>query len=90
MQEYCMIDRRLHVLRVLAEVGTVTADGFGAWSFPNASAGEGGHAYTAQVSDAAGNLGPATGTTPATTTVDATAPTAAPAEKKAATSTARR
>ena len=25
MQEYCMIDRRLHVLRVLAEVGTVTA-----------------------------------------------------------------
>ncbi len=25
VQEYCMIDRRLHVLRVLAEVGTVTA-----------------------------------------------------------------
>ena len=42
-------------------VGTATTGEGGAWAFANASAGPGGHSYTARVTDAAGNLGPASG-----------------------------
>src|SRR5699024_8207637 len=55
-------------------VGTATTGTGGSWTFANAGATEGAHSYTAAVTDAAGNLGPASA--PIAVTVDRTAPTA--------------
>ena len=56
-------------------VGTVLADGTGAWSFtPSAPLAAGSHTWTATVTDAAGNISPAS--PDFTLIVDTTAPTA--------------
>ncbi|WP_190321870.1 Ig-like domain-containing protein, partial [Enterobacter hormaechei] len=56
-------------------VGTALADGTGAWSFtPSTPLAAGSHTWTATVTDAAGNISPAS---PGfTLVVDSTAPTA--------------
>ncbi|GAA0591723.1 hypothetical protein GCM10009416_32660 [Craurococcus roseus] len=51
-------------------VGTAAIDANGAWTFANAGAAGGGHGYTAEVTDAAGNNGTATATSPASTSVN--------------------
>jgi hypothetical protein len=57
-------------------LGTVVADGTGAWSFTQSSSlGDGAHTITATATDAAGNT--STASTSITITVDTTAPTAA-------------
>ena len=60
-----------------AEIGRATTGENGDWTFANAGAANGSHAYTARVSDAAGNLGPTAATSPASVTVDKAAPTEA-------------
>jgi len=58
------------------EIGTVTADENGNWSFtPEAALDDGEHAFTVNVTDAAGNTSPATAA--GTITIDTTAPAAA-------------
>ncbi|BET41992.1 Ig-like domain-containing protein [Atlantibacter hermannii] len=58
------------------EIGTVTADADGNWSFTPATAlDDGEHAFTVNVTDAAGNTSPATAA--GTITIDTTAPAAA-------------
>ena len=58
------------------EIGTVTADADGNWSFtPETVLTDGEHAFTVDVTDAAGNTSPATAA--GTITIDTTAPAAA-------------
>src|SRR5205823_3658871 len=57
-------------------LGTTSADGTGHWRFDTATFSDGGHSFTAQATDAAGNTGAAS--TAVAVTVDTTAP-AAPA-----------
>src|SRR5207247_4106903 len=40
-------------------LGTAAADGFGAWSYQTGTLADGGHAFTATATDAAGNTGAA-------------------------------
>ena len=54
-------------------LGTVMADGGGAWSFTTAGLAQGSHSFTAKATDAAGNQGLASSSY--TVTVDTTAPT---------------
>jgi hypothetical protein len=53
-----------------AVIGTATTVAGGGWTFANASATDGAHSYSAAVTDAAGNSGASTATSPASTTVD--------------------
>ncbi|WP_313759202.1 Ig-like domain-containing protein [Atlantibacter hermannii] len=58
------------------EIGSVTADADGNWSFtPETALDDGEHAFTVNVTDAAGNTSPATAA--GTITIDSTAPAAA-------------
>ncbi|QPS92124.1 Ig-like domain-containing protein [Atlantibacter hermannii] len=58
------------------EIGSVTADADGNWSFtPETALDDGEHAFTVNVTDAAGNTSPATAA--GTITIDTTAPAAA-------------
>ena len=54
-------------------LGTVTADGTGAWSFANASASNGSHTYTVTATDIAGNTSAAASLS---VTIDTAAPSA--------------
>ena len=56
-------------------LGTALVNGSGAWSFVSPTLGNGAHALSVAVTDAAGNTGPRT--TPVTITVDTVAPGAA-------------
>lgn len=56
-------------------LGTTQVNGSGAWSFVSPTLGNGAHALSVAVTDAAGNVGPRT--TPVTITVDTVAPGAA-------------
>ncbi len=56
-------------------LGTAQVNGSGAWSFVSPTLGNGAHALSVAVTDAAGNTGPRT--TPVTITVDTVAPGAA-------------
>src|SRR5438105_5736721 len=42
-----------------SQLGTVLANGSGAWTFTTAALGQGGHSFTATATDAAGNTGAA-------------------------------
>jgi len=55
-------------------LGTVTANGSGAWNFTTGALGQGSHSFTAKATDAAGNISSASGVY--TIAVDATAPSA--------------
>ncbi len=57
-----------------ASLGTVTADGSGAWTFTTGVLAEGAHSFTATATDAAGNTSASSGAYPVT--VDTAAPAA--------------
>jgi hypothetical protein len=57
-----------------AQIGTVTADGSGNWTFNTATLSDGAHSFTAVASDAAGNE--STSSSPLIATIDTLAPSA--------------
>jgi hypothetical protein len=59
-------------------LGTTTADGSGNWTFTSGALGTGSHSFTARVTDAAGNVGPASGPYAITIAIPDITPPAAP------------
>src|SRR3954453_23099809 len=50
---------RVTIFNGASKLGTVLANGSGAWTFTTAALGQGGHSFTATATDAAGNTGAA-------------------------------
>ncbi|MEP0708080.1 MAG: Ig-like domain-containing protein [Parvibaculum sp.] len=65
-------DATIEIFDGAASLGTVTADGSGAWSFTTVALGDGQHDFTATATDAAGNVSGASDVT--AVTVDTAAP----------------